>query len=100
MNLQFKNVKMIKLTKIQISLLQKLSTGSIINIDSRNMASVEGKPVAAQTRYFLTANRFIERIDKKRAVSSPNNGFIISEKGRLSLNGIKANKTLQLTPRS
>jgi 5-methylcytosine-specific restriction endonuclease McrA len=65
--------------------LQLLNDGQIMAIDRHNMASLENRNVAPQTRYFLTANRYVTRKDKKKSLETKGNGYIISEKGRKAL---------------
>jgi len=74
--------KRIKLTDIRRAVLIKLRNGSMITIDSSNMADLDGRPISPDTRYFLTQHRLIERFDNTKAVTTKGNGFVISGKGR------------------
>lgn len=76
-----KEKKIRKLTDIQREILEALRDGAVITVDRHNMAWLGDRPVQPQTRYFLTDNRLITRLDKKRSVESKGNGFVISEKG-------------------
>jgi len=69
------------LTKVLLETLIKLGNGGMMEIDSMNLASINGKPVVPATRYFLTDKRFVERKDKSKAVITKGNGYIISAKG-------------------
>ncbi len=51
-------------------------------------SSLGERPIQPQTRYFLTDNRLIMRLDKSKSVETKGNGFIISEKGRLLLTAL------------
>ena len=73
--------KEINLTKVRRETLVKLQTGEIMEIDSMNLASINGEPVAPSTRYFLTDKRLVERKDKSKAVRTKGNGYIVSVKG-------------------
>ena len=77
--------KKLKLTKIRTEILKALAQGEMILIDSMNMASIGGRDVASQTRYFLTDNRLVTRKDKTKAVTSSGNGFVITPKGEKAL---------------
>lgn len=85
MNTMLKN-KFIRLTKIQIEVLELLSDGNIIKIDKTNSSSIGSIDIASNTRYFLIKNRLMERKDKTKSIYSGDNGYIISEKGRNILN--------------
>lgn len=74
-----------KLTKHQISVLRTLHCGAIITVDRANMPSINGEPLHPQTRYFLSQNRLVERIDKERPVGAHGNGLAISAKGRATI---------------
>ena len=74
--------KPIKLTKLQRELLELLRDGALITVDSQNLAWLADRQVQPQTRYFLTENRLIARLDKTRSIQTKGNGFVISEKGR------------------
>lgn len=71
----------IKLTKIQQEVLELLEDGNILVIDRMNMASIEKRNVASNTRYFLTDNKLVTSKDKSKSIHTKGNGFIISEKG-------------------
>jgi hypothetical protein len=71
----------IALTKVRRETLIKLRNGWMMEIDSMNLASINGEPVAPVTRYFLTDKRLVERKDKSKAVTTKGNGYIISAKG-------------------
>jgi len=73
--------KEITLSKVRRETLVKLQNGGIMEIDSMNLASINGEPVASATRYFLTDKRLVERKDKSKAVTTKGNGYIISKKG-------------------
>jgi hypothetical protein len=72
---------LIKLTKLQREVLELLKSGAILTIDDNNMPWIAQRGLQAQTRFFLTENRLITRLDKTRAVEAKDNGFTISSKG-------------------
>ena len=74
-----------KLTSVQREVLQLLDGGDIITIDRFNMAAIGERNIASSTRYSLTDNRYIERKDKTKAVTTSGNGFVITERGRMAL---------------
>lgn len=71
----------IKLTKLQREVLESLKAGALITLDEHNMPWLGGRALQPQTRYFLTENRLITRVDKTRAAEANGNGFTISAKG-------------------
>lgn len=71
----------LKLTKLQQSILEELRDGALITVDHENSSYLRDRIIQPQTRYFLTENRFITRLDKSKAVTTKGNGFTISEKG-------------------
>jgi len=71
----------ITLTKVRREALVKLQNSEIMEIDSMNLASINGESVAPATRSFLTDKRLVERKDKSKAVTTKGNGYIISTKG-------------------
>jgi len=71
----------IKLTKLQIEVLQALEDGQLITIDNTNMPWLGDRALQAQTRYFLTEKRLVTRKDPERSVAAQGNGFTISKKG-------------------
>lgn len=71
----------ITLTKAHRETLLKIRSGGMMEIDSMNLASINGEPVATFTRYFLTEKRLVERKDKSKAVTTKGNGYIVSAKG-------------------
>ncbi|OGU38442.1 MAG: hypothetical protein A3K31_11585 [Ignavibacteria bacterium RIFOXYA12_FULL_35_25] len=76
----------IRLTKIQQEVLELLFDGTIMTIDRMNLASIGNRNVAPNTRYFLTDNNLVTRKDKTKSINTKGNGYIISEKGRYTLN--------------
>ena len=74
--------KKLSLTKIRRATLQALAQGSLMEIDSFNMASIDGQPVAPVNRYFLTDHRLVTRKDKSKSVTTKGNGYVITDKGR------------------
>ena len=81
--------KPLKLTRLQREILQTLSNGGMITIDAMNLASLSGRPIQPQTRYFLTENRLVTRLDKSKSAEAKGNGFVISEKGKRVVKGIR-----------
>lgn len=75
----------IKLTTHQRKILQGLADGGMLILDKHNILNLGETMLQSITRSFLTENRLIERLDKKRSTSVQGNGFIISEKGRAAL---------------
>lgn len=70
-----------KLTQVQREVLEFLRDGAMITIDRNNMPWLGDRMLQPVTRYFLTDNRLITRLDKSRPVDAKGNGFVISEKG-------------------
>lgn len=71
-----------KLTQVQREILEFLRDGGIITIDRHNMPWLGDRMLQPTTRYFLTEEGLITRLDKSRPVEAKENGFVISEKGR------------------
>lgn len=74
-----------KLTPAQRKVLQLLAEGQVMSIDRCNLPSVGKRNIAPQTRYFLTKNKLVTRIDKRRSVQTTGNGYILTERGREAL---------------
>jgi len=74
-----KNFK--RLTKIQMEIMDLLTQNKIMTIDRMNMAAIEERDVASNTRYFMTDNNFVTRKDKTKTITTKGNGYVISEKG-------------------
>ncbi len=70
-----------KLTQVQSEILESLRDGGKITIDRHNMPWLGDRMLQPATRYFLTDNGLITRLDKSRPVEAKENGFVISEKG-------------------
>ena len=71
----------IKISKLQKEILLLLREGNIMTIDQQNMAWIGNRPIQPQTRYFLTDNSLITRLDKIKSVKIKGNGFVISKRG-------------------
>jgi hypothetical protein len=71
----------IKLTKLQIEVLQALKDGQLLTIDKLNMPWLGERALQPQTRYFLTEKRLVTRKDPERSIEAQGNGFTISKKG-------------------
>ena len=82
-----------KLTKAQREILQLLEEGQVMTIDQYNMASIGKRGVGPQTRYFLTNNKYVTKIDKTKSVETKGNGYIITEEGRKALSESPAPKS-------
>lgn len=91
-----KNVK--KLTQVQREILESLRDGGMITVDRQNIPWLGDRTLQPATRYFLTDNGFITRLDKSRSVVATGNGFVISEKGLFVLSQQGPNKKTK--PRS
>lgn len=74
--------KHLKLTKFQAEILESLSQGKMLCINSMNLPTLDEKSVSPQTRYFLTDNRLVTRHDKTKAVTTSGNGYVITPKGK------------------
>jgi len=74
-----------KLTNFQIGILEALRDGEMITIDRQNMPYLGSRLIQPQTRYFLTENKLITRLDKSKSIETKGNGFTISKKGLLWL---------------
>ena len=53
----------------------------MITVDRQNMPWLGDRMLQPASRYFLTDNGLITRLDKSRPVEATENGFVISEKG-------------------
>ncbi len=84
-NVIMDNKNFIRLTPTQMNILQLLLNGGSIIIDRMNTASVCGKVVSPNTRYFLTKNKLVTRMNKTKPIYSKGNGYIISDKGEVTL---------------
>lgn len=71
----------IKLTKSQIEILEAIQEGEILRIDNMNMLWLRDRAISSQTRYFFTENKLITRKDKRKAITTKGNGFMISGEG-------------------
>jgi len=69
-----------KVTNLQHAVLVKLHKGSVITVDSLNRPFLDDQPLSPQTKYYLTSNRLVTRVDKTKLFSS-SNGYTISEEG-------------------
>jgi len=76
------NKRLKKLTPSQREILQLLAEGQVMSIDKYNLPSIGLRNITPQTRYFLTNNRFVTRINPKKSVQTKGNGYIITERGR------------------
>ncbi len=90
------NKEIKKLTKVQREVLEALRDGGTITIDRYNMPWLGDRMLQPITRYFLTDNGLITRLDKSRPAEAKGNGFVISEKGL----SILADQTLRSKPKS
>jgi len=81
-----------KLTQVQTEILESLRDGATITVDRQNMPWLGDRMLQPATRYFLTDNGLITRLDKSRAVEATGNGFVISEKGLFVLSQQGPNK--------
>jgi len=92
------------LTEAQREALHTLEAGGMLVIDKYNCAWLTGKPVASLTRYFLTDNRLVTRLDKSRSIFVSGNGYVISEKGKKLLAGepmrLKRGVNVELDPKA
>lgn len=70
-----------KLTQVQREILESLRDGGMITVDQQNMPWLGDRMLQPGTRYFLTDNGLIMRLDKSRPAEAKENGFVISEKG-------------------
>lgn len=73
---------MLKLTDIQKKVLSFLCDGNIMIVDKMNLASIIDQNVASSTKYFLTKNKLIEKMDKTKSIYTKGNGYVISDKGK------------------
>ena len=77
------------LTKVRRGTRKKQRDGGMMEIDSMNLASINGEPVASVNRYFFTNKRLVERKDKSKPATTKGNGYIISAKGLKALESCK-----------
>lgn len=70
-----------KLTPTLVGVLEVLSEGELLYIDSYGIHKIGDRTFADRTRKTLTRQRLIERKDKTKRVETRGNGFIISKKG-------------------
>jgi hypothetical protein len=69
------------LTQVQRAILESLRDGGMITVDRQNMPWLGDRMLQPATKYVLTDNGLITRLDKSRPVEAKGNGFMISEKG-------------------
>jgi hypothetical protein len=81
-----------KLTQVQTEILESLRDSGMLTVDRQNMAWLGDRVLQPATRYFLTNNGLITRLDKSRPVEAAGNGFVISKKGLLLLSQDGPNK--------
>lgn len=80
------------LTQVQREILESLRDGGMLTVDRQNMPWLGDRMLQPASRYFLTDNGLITRLDKSRPVEATGNGFVISEKGLFVLSQQGANK--------
>lgn len=76
------NNKQQRLTVRQAEVLDALDAGEIITIDSMNSAMIGRNQLDSRIRYFLTQKRLVTRKDTSKVITAPENGYVITPKGR------------------